>query len=131
MNALCTHCSAKKRHDPSDMPAILRYKSQRICDVHTAALSLKAGFFILSGKFGLLRPCYPIPDYDHKLTDPEVEAHSKTVAAQLAESAVDHLVYITQAVADDQNLKPYLETIRRACALTSVSLFVLQLPGEE
>ncbi|MBI3988228.1 MAG: hypothetical protein HY347_01285 [candidate division NC10 bacterium] len=124
MDALCTYCSKEKRHDPGEMPAILRYKSERITHVHTAALALRAGFFILSGKFGLVTATHPIPDYDHLLQDPEVEAHAKKVGEQLAQAQVCRLVYVTEPISEVPQLGPYLETIRRACSATSVALFV-------
>lgn len=129
MNALCTNCSGKKHHDRGDVPAIRRYRSQRIRDVYTAALSLKARFYILSGKFGLVGPCDPIPDYDHLLQEHEVTDHAKTVAAQLGEFGVDNLLYVTASVVGEPALAPYVETIKRACAAASVTLFVLEYPS--
>ena len=129
VKAFCTYCSHKgKNCAVGNMPAIERYRNPRINNTYFAAMSSRAQFFILSGKYGLLRPCDPIPYYDHRLERPEVEALTKCVARQLRRYAINRLVYFTKSWHKNEDLKPYYEVIRRACDGSKVALVTWELP---
>jgi hypothetical protein len=111
------------------MPAIERYRNPRINNIYFAAMSSRAQFFILSGKYGLLRPCHPIPYYNHKLeTLEEVKALTKHVVRQLRRYEINRLVYFTKSWHRYKKLKPYYEVIRKACDDSKVTLFIRELP---
>ena len=122
MTILCTYCTDKKDHSEGEMPAIRRYRSPRISSVYSAALSLGLGFAIVSGEYGILDPCDPIPDYVHLLLPEEVPEHSGLVAGQLAVLGADELVFFTKRETADPNVKPYCESISKACKKARVEL---------
>ena len=70
---------------------------------------------ILSGEFGLVKPNQLIPDYDPRLRSNGVAAHVETVAAQLAELEVRHVVFFARSEKTDENIGPYLKCINAAC----------------
>ena len=124
MIAWCTYCSAAKRNDPHPLPALERYLDARIHDLAARAAAAGAGFLILSGEYGFLRPEEPIPWYDHLLRGSEVAALAARAASQLERLGVAELVYHTVDAATDPQVVPYRETVARACALAGVGLDV-------
>jgi hypothetical protein len=131
MKAFCTYCSKGKNPAVGKMPAIERYSDHRINKTYFAAMSSRAQFFILSGKYGLLRPCDPIPYYNHKLKTPEVKALAKLVVRQLRRYAIDRIVYFTKSWQKNEDLKPYYEVIRMACDGSKVALVTWEIPDKE
>jgi hypothetical protein len=127
MTIFCTYCSADKNQVGELLPAIERYQSQRIQAVYSASLCVGVGFLILSGKFGLLKPCQPIPYYDHLLQPGEVSSHSAKVAAQIHESGIQNIIYFTRPVASSKALQPYLHCIQAACDQATILLTVVKL----
>lgn len=79
----CTYCSDDKDRSHEELPAIQRYRSNRIQSVYNAAMSLGFKFLILSGEYGILEASDPIPYYDHLLQSSEVSEHTKRVADQM------------------------------------------------
>jgi len=128
MTAFCTYCSDKKDHSEGEMSAIQRYRSPRISSVYAAALGLGFGFVILSGEYGILDPCDPIPDYAHLLLPEEVPKHSELVAGQLTALGVEDLVFFTKRESADPNVKPYCESVSKACKKARVELKFVYLP---
>ena len=128
MTVFCTYCSGNKDHSEGEMPAIRRYLSSRINSVFAAAMNLGLGFVIISGEYGILDPCDPIPDYAHLLVLEEVPKHSELVAGQLATLGTDDLVFFTKRESADPNVKPYCESISRACKKAGVELKYVYLP---
>ena len=122
----CTYCSADK--DPAEglLPAIRRYRSARIRDVHAAARRRGERFYVLSGAYGLLAPEDEIPWYDHRLLAHEVDALAARMAAQLA--GVSTLTYFTAPLATDETLVPYHDAIAAACRHADVRLVTVELP---
>lgn len=127
MTALCTYCSYSKRRDPELIPAIRRYKSERIERVHTAASSLKLPFLILSGKFGLIQPEKCIPFYDHLLKPEEVPALTELVLGQIPQLGVDIFLYFTKPLASNVSLRPYHDTFAGACRRMSLPFLAVEL----
>ena len=123
-----TYCSAKKNHKSELLSAIERYKSLRIQQVNSAALTLNIDFYILSGKFGIISSKKMIPDYDFMLENENVAEHSIKVEAQLDSLEIEQMIFFTRSILEDKNLKPYLELIKQACKNKKVSLTVVNLP---
>ncbi len=64
------------------------------------------------GKYGILEPSDPIPNYDHLLHSSEVSEHSKRVADQLEALDVKDLIFYAGSLSDDENLKPYFDCVK-------------------
>lgn len=124
MICFCTYCSKDKDDSKGDMPAIQRYQSTRINSVYSAAMSLGFRFIILSGEFGLLEPCEPIPYYDHLLLSSEVAEHSNLVANQLDSLGLKELIFFTRKA---PIVKPYRDCIKIACNKAGVDLKYIYL----
>lgn len=102
------------------MPAIERYDSRRIQAVYDRAERETAGFLILSGEFGLLKPSDPVPEYDHLLQISEVNDLIHLVTRQLETYAIRELVYFTANLQSNREVQPYYDTISTACAKAAV-----------
>jgi tetratricopeptide (TPR) repeat protein len=82
---------------------------------------------VLSGKYGLVAPEKPIPDYDHLLRPEEVPALAEIVAQQIRAEGITGFVYFTKPLATSTNLLPYHDALAAACQDTSTSLCVVEL----
>ena len=122
MLAYCTYCSAEKLHSEKELPAIDLYKSKRISDVYNSAKRDGQQFLILSGKYGIVDANQPIAYYDHLLTAEEVEEHTELVAEQLSAIRISEVVFFMSSLKHDALVKPYLDSISRACEKLEVSL---------
>jgi len=131
MIAFCTYCSREKSHEPGNIPAIRRYRSARIDRVFCAASMLKLGFFILSGQYGLLRPCDCIPWYDHLLRAEEVSTLADTVSAQCQEHKITKLIYFTKPLTSSNDLYRYHDCLVAASSRISLPLIVLEMEEQE
>lgn len=127
MTVFLTYCSAEKRFGDSLLPAIERYRSDRINRVYAAALATGVGFFILSGEFGLLKPNELIPYYDHLLVADEVETHRFKIAEQIKQYSITQIIFFTLPVAVDHTLAAYHECLRLACQTTSTHLSFVEI----
>ena len=121
MTTYCTYCSAHKIESNLALPAIELYKSKRISHVHQLAQKVNAHFAILSGKYGLLEPNERINYYDHLLTPEEVSEHAKLVAEQISSKKITEIVFYTNDVKEDPNVKAYIDCIAEACAETDTT----------
>lgn len=127
MIVFCTYCSAEKDDSDSPLPAIQRYRSDRINRIHAASHSAGCGFFIMSGEYGLLDPNEIIPYYDHRLLAEEVEAHAVKIAEQIRQYAVTQIIFFTLPLSKDGTLRPYHTALRLACALASIRLSFVEI----
>lgn len=127
MTIFSTYCSAEKETEDEPLPAIRRYRSERIRRIYSAALTCGVGFFILSGEFGLLTPTEPIPYYDHLLVGDEIEAHSLTVAEQIKQHSITQIIFFTLPVAVDEKLATYHACLRLACQKASINLNFVEI----
>jgi dipeptidyl aminopeptidase/acylaminoacyl peptidase len=112
-----TTCSAQKRDDSADLPAIERYVSDRIREVFHWSRRDDADFRILSGEFGLLNTEDPIPWYDHLLKPEEVSALAGRVAVQLQEQGLTDLIFYSGPLEKDANLYFYLACLQVAAGI--------------
>ena len=124
---LMTYCSARKAPDPGSIPALVRYRSDRIAGVAATAESLGLDFFILSGKYGLLAPTDPIPDYDHQLTLQEIPVRAAALTAQLQSRRIDQVLFYSRSLAVDPGVEAYCEAARRACAEAGIEFELVEL----
>lgn len=127
MPIFVTYCSADKDPASGELPAIARYRSERIRAVRRAADALGVGFVILSGKYGLIPPHRAIPWYDHLLTAAEAPVLAGVVAGQLRALGVSRILYVTRPVAADATLEPYLNVIASAAGQCALPLCTLEL----
>jgi len=127
---LCSYCSADKRRDEVPLPAIERYRSDRLQALWRRSLAEGTPLFVLSGRFGLLAATEPIPWYDHLLPAAEVAALAAEVASRLRALGVTAVEYHTANPAATPAVAPYLATIRAACTAAGAALAVVELPGD-
>ncbi len=127
VTAFSTYCSKEKETYEHPLPAINRYRSDRIRRIYSAAESAGTGFFILSGEYGLLKPNDPIPYYDHLLVGDEVEAHSVKVAEQIKQHGITQIIFFTLPVAADEKLVAYHACLRLACQTAAINLSFVEI----
>lgn len=125
MKIFCTYCSAGKNESRNLLSAIERYKSNRISNVCDAAKSKGLKFYILSGKYGLLAVNDKIEYYDHLLLSSEMEQHAKIVAEQLVKNKITKLVFYSNLLSVDQNIKPYIDCIQLASKIAAIDLEII------
>ena len=75
MKIHATYCSAEKSRTPGEIPAIVRYTSRRIQWVNKRAQKHGEAFFIVSGKYGLIKAEEEIAYYDFLLTSDALNEH--------------------------------------------------------
>ena len=127
MTIFCTYCSAEKETVEALLPALQRYRSERIRRIHQAARSAGCGFYILSGEYGLLKPDERIPYYDHLLVADEIETHAFKLAEQIEQYSITQIVFFTLPVPQDERLAPYHAALRLACALALIRLSFVEI----
>ena len=127
MITFCTTCSAAKREDPDPLPAIERYLDRRIREVESRAKAADAGFLILSGEYGLLKPEDPIPWYDHLLQPDEVAALIPRAEEQLRANETTSVYFFTIDPATDPYVQPYLDVITGACDRVGIELAIIPI----
>jgi len=127
---LCSYCSAAKRRDADPLPAVERYRSDRLRGLWAAGRASGRPLHILSGQFGLLPAEAPIPWYDHLLAEREVAAMSARVADTLRELGVTGVEYHTASPVIAPDIAPYLAVMRAACAAAGAELTVVELEGD-
>ncbi len=122
MLAYATYCSAQKNFSKEELPAMELYDSQRITNIARRAKKDNICLYILSGKYGLLKPGQKIAHYDHLLTLSEVETHSRSIAIQLRSNNISKMMFFTHPLETDPNLLPYLKCIGRACEIAKIPM---------
>ena len=130
MVVLATLCAAEKNPARCLLPAVERYRSERIRRVYAAAVTLDLGFVILSGEHGLLGPRDPIHDYDHLLTAAEAPGLARRVADQLRERGITQVLLFLRPAAEDPLAAPYRLCLEEACRRAAVALTCVELPEE-
>ena len=115
-----TYCSADKCTDERPLPAIRRYRSERIEKVASLAQKHAFRFGILSGSFGLMAPEDPLPWYDHLMTDVEVDAMTKRVAKTLTQWDITAVHWFSAPASMDPDVEPYAAVMRAACLLQQI-----------
>lgn len=129
MDVYCTYCSAHKDRASGLMPALQRYKSDRIQRIVGLARTDRVLFLILSGEYGLLDSLDLIPWHNHLLRPAEVDTLAQTVAAQLEARGVTSMRYFTRPLSEPK-LVPYADVAHKASRLAHVELQIAVLEGE-
>jgi hypothetical protein len=72
MRLIILACSATKRYDLGLLPALSRYDGPAFRTLRNALAAIapahRPDVLILSGKYGLITPTTPLPNYDHQMT---------------------------------------------------------------
>jgi len=129
MKIVCTYCSGEKRKDGGMLPAVRRYRSERISGLAQASSQQGLSFMILSGEFGLVGPEHPLPWYDHLLQPDEVDTLAGRVAAALRLAGVREVEFHTAAPEKVPQVRPYQTVMTAACARADVGLRVVIIEG--
>jgi len=127
MIAYCTYCSKEKNDSKTLLPVLERYKSKRISTVFNFAKAKGLKFVILSGKYGVLDVEQSIHYYNHLLSANEVEKHSDMVVSQLKAKKITKIIFYTNSIECDKNLKPYIDCISMASAKGEITLEIKEL----
>ena len=126
MKIHATYCSAEKSSAPGEIPAIERYTSRRIQWVNQRAQRHGEGFFILSGKHGLIKAEEAIAYYDYLLKSDALEEHIQLLSRQLSSLGIQTVMFFARPIRIDPNISPYLKSIEEACRLSQVSLEIIE-----
>ena len=129
MKIVCTYCSSEKRKDGGMLPAVRRYRSERITGLAQATSLQGHPFMILSGEFGLVGPEDPLPWYDHLLQPDEVDTLAGRVAAALRLAGASEVEFHTAAPERVPQIRPYQAVMTAACARADIGLRVVILEG--
>jgi len=106
-----TYCTGNKTDDKENIPAIQRYKSDRIKWVSYEAIKKKADFAILSGIFGLISPKKKIPKYDYCLQKDDVDRVKDTNKIYMQKNKIKNIVYFTEL---DEEVVNYYGSLKKA-----------------
>lgn len=126
MKIHATYCSADKSSAPGEISAIERYTSRRIQWVNKRAQRYGDAFFIVSGKYGLIKAEEEIVYYDYLLTSDALEEHIQLLAQQLSKLGIQQVTFFARPINVDPNILPYLRSIEEACRLSQVSLEIIE-----
>jgi hypothetical protein len=121
-------CSREKRKDTGFMPVRKRYLGSHIAKVEKLAHEQQALFYILSGKYGLLRGDDLVGDYDYPLIDPHVEILALMVQNQLGPPKPNRVDFYTKK---KPSWEPYLTVMRIAAEKAQVELCVYYLADDD
>ncbi len=117
---VCTICSREKDKGNRPMSACERYKGDHIAAIQTIARAAEKSYYILSGKFGLLKESEPVPDYDYTLRDKEeIKRLSYLVASRLLQDGVKQVLLYTKL---KSTWAPYVRAMELACERSGVNL---------
>ena len=109
-----TYCSAEKNGSGTLLPAIDRYRSDRISGVCSAAKTAGATFGILSGQYGLISADHPLPYYDHLLQEDEIDAMTHQVQSTLSDWNIAEIHWFSVAFEMDPNVQRYQRVMEAA-----------------
>ena len=126
MKIHATYCSADKSSVPGEIPAIERYTSRRIQWVNKRAQRHGEAFFIVSGKYGLIKAEEEIAYYDYLLTSDALNEHIQLLSQQLSKLGIQQVIFFARPIRIDPNISPYLKSIEEACRLSQVSLELIE-----
>jgi hypothetical protein len=127
---LCTSCSKEKRDAPGLMPAIDRYRSDRIHAVFRHSQETGVPMLILSGKYGLVAPETPIPYYDQPLLEEAIDRLLPRVVERLQRSGATVLRFYGDGP-QAPGWAPYYALLARACGACNVRFVTEATPTGE
>ncbi len=110
------------------LPAIRRYRSERIRRLAELAVQTDLPLVILSGLYGLIAAEEPIPYYDRLMGESDIPRIAGLSAEFLKERLVTGVVFCLPDPEIDPHVKPYLNSMAEACATVGVGLRKYFLP---
>jgi len=125
---LATICCREKDREEGLLPAVRRYRSERIRRLQELAGEAGLPFAILSGLFGLLDAEEPIPYYDRLMAEDDIERISAAAAKFLKEGRIDEVIFCLPDPALDPHVGPYLRSMEKAAAAADSRLRIYFLP---
>jgi len=125
---ICTICCREKDEAAGLLPAIERYRSDRIGRIYELAKKEGTTFAILSGKFALLLPEEPIPYYDKLLVEADIPEVSRNIVPFLKKHNVGKIILFVPDPQSDPKVTPYIESMNRAAQDANISLRILCVP---
>ena len=125
---LVTICCREKDRAEGLLPAVRRYRSERI--ERLARLAGEAGlpFAILSGLFGLIEAGEPIPYYDRLMSAEDVNRIAAAGTEFLRERGIQEVIFCLPDPSLDPHVGPYLESMERSAAAAGCRLRTFFLP---
>lgn len=125
---LCTICCRKKDPAAGLLPALRRYRSNRIARAASLARAARMSLVILSGKFGPLWADAPIPDYDRLLLPRDVPRVRRLIASFLQDNGIGAVNYLLPDPALDPKVVPYLRAMAEGARDAGAELRLFLLP---
>ncbi len=125
---VCTICCREKDRTDKLLPAIRRYKSERIKTVAGLARDAGLPLAILSGKYGLIDANEPIPYYDKLMGECDLGEIIAANIAFLEKNEVGKVIFLCPDPAIDPHVQPYLRSIQAATRGTGGKLKTIFLP---
>ncbi len=125
---VCTICCREKDRADKLLPAIRRYKSERIKTVAGLARNAGMPFAILSGKYGLINADEPIPYYDKLMGEGDLGEIIAANIAFLEKNEIGKVIFLCPDPAIDPHVQPYLRSIQASARGTACKLETIFLP---
>ena len=125
---VCTICCREKDRTDKLLPAIRRYKSERIKTVAGLARDAGLPLAILSGKYGLIDADQPIPYYDKLMGEGDLGEIIAANIAFLEKNEVGKVIFLCPDPAIDPHVQPYLRSIQAAARGTGCELKTILIP---
>jgi hypothetical protein len=125
MRVVATICSDPKHAGPDPLPASQLYLGKHIATVERMAREQGAPYFILSGKYGLLRSSHELRQYDYLLENEEAVINTKAEQAgiQMVDFGITEIDFYCKL-----KWKAYAAVMQKAAAGAGVELRVHNLP---
>lgn len=125
---LVTICCREKDRAEGLLPAVRRYRSERIERLYRLAGEAGLPFAILSGYFGLIEAEEPIPYYDRLMEEGDIERIAAAGEAFLRERGIKRVIFCLPDPALDPHVGPYLKSMEISAAAAGSRLQVHFLP---
>ena len=125
---IATICCREKDRTEGLLPAIRRYRSDRIRKVHSLARKAGLSFAILSGQFGLIDGEEPIPYYDKLMGDDDLGEIIGLNTAFLENKGIRKVIFLIPDPAGDPHLRPYLRSLQSAARAAGNELQTIFIP---
>ena len=123
MEVLITTCSKEKKLDAGLLPAAQRYISARIAQVMAIGKKRGKQVYILSGKYGLLKPEEEIEWYDKPLTAEDETTITGLVIRRLKDENAGRVTFHAERM-DSPGWGSYYTVITKACDSLGIKLTV-------
>ena len=126
-----TICCREKDRREGTLPAIQRYRSERIDTVARLARDAGLPMAILSGKYGLIYQDKPIPYYDKLMGEGDLGEIIAANIVFLEKHKIKKIIFLCPDPSLDPHVQPYLRSIQaaaRGAACRLETIFVPPMP---